>query len=121
MAYQLPAMALQQWRAPKPTGISLNYVPQVQQIGSPQNAINLAKWMMPQAFQPPPAPVAPAAPLVDPRRLKKGEFLYDGGSGRSNQGYGGEGFGGSRSTGYGGYGGSGTRAGGVSIGGRGLW
>ena len=37
---------LQQWRAPA-HGISLNYVPQMQQIGSAQNAANLANTMLP--------------------------------------------------------------------------
>jgi hypothetical protein len=43
----------------KPQGVSLNYVPQQQVIGSPQNAANLAA--MNAALHPAPPPVAPVA------------------------------------------------------------
>jgi hypothetical protein len=120
MAYQLPPMQLQQWRAPRTPGISLNYAPQQQQIGSPLNAENLKKWMLPINAVPEVAPaVAPVKrnPLEDELMRR----VYLGGTGRSQQGAGGTGFAGSGHPGYGGYGGQGTRAGGVSSGGRGLW
>ena len=64
MAFQMPA-----WRAP---GVSLNYVPTKQQIGSPQNNMNLDAMLknlapkLASILTPAPAPAA-AAPVVDPR------------------------------------------------------
>ena len=108
MAFQLPPMALRQWRPPAtPPGISLNYVPQQQTIGSPLNAENLKRWLAQglEARTPPPvaAPVAAPAPLAKKRLLREmkgyGERAGEGGS----------------------MGGRGGGYGGVSSGGKGLW
>jgi len=71
MAFQMSG-----WSPPKFTGsqgISLNYVPTQQQIGSPQNNVNLDAMLknlqtqMAAIQAPPVVAAAPAAPAVDPR------------------------------------------------------